>query len=67
MPSPGKAAAHDASHWNHPRAAGLVARERLEQHGGGTLSDTELLAFHAGPNGGRTADTVLDVHPPDEA
>ena len=29
----------------NPRAAGLVARERLEQHGVNTLSDAELLAI----------------------
>ena len=46
-----------------PRASSPA--ERLEQHGVGTLSDAELLAILAGPNGGRTADTVLDVHPPD--
>ena len=44
----------------NPRAAGLVARERLEQHGVNTLSDAELLAMLAGPNGSRTADVVLD-------
>ena len=43
-----------------PRGAGLVARERLEQHGVSTLSDAELLAILAGPSGGRTADAVLD-------
>ena len=44
----------------NPRAAGLVARERLERHGVNTLSDAELLAILAGPNGGRTTDAVLD-------
>ena len=44
----------------NPRAAGLVARERLEQHGVNTLSDVELLTILAGTNGGRTADAVLD-------
>ena len=29
----------------NPRAAGLVARERLERHGVNTLSDAELLAI----------------------
>ena len=43
-----------------PRAAGLVARERLEQHGVSTLSDAELLTILAGPNGSRAADAVLD-------
>ena len=38
-----------------------VARERLERHGVSTLRDAELLAIPAGPNGGRTADTVLVV------
>ena len=42
-----------------PRGAGLVARERLERHGVGTLSDAELLTILTGPNGGRTADAVL--------
>ena len=32
-----------------PRAAGLVARERLERHGVSTLSDAELLTILAGP------------------
>ena len=45
-----------------PRAAGLVARERLERHGVSTLSDPELLGILAGPNGGRTADAALDDH-----
>ena len=40
----------------NPRAAGLVARKRLEQHGVSTLSDAELLTILAGPNGGRPAD-----------
>ena len=44
----------------NPRAAGLVARERLERHGVNTLSDAELLAILAGPNGSRTADLLLD-------
>ena len=42
------------------RAAGLVARERLERHGVNALSDAELLTILAGPNGRRTADAVLD-------
>ncbi len=42
-----------------PRAAGLVARERLERHGVGTLSDAELLTILAGPAGNRAADAVL--------
>ena len=44
----------------NPRAAGLVARERLERHGVNTLSDAKLLAILSDPNGGRTADVVLD-------
>ena len=45
----------------NPRAAGLVARGRLERHGVSTLSDAGLLAIlAAGPNGGRTADAALD-------
>ena len=43
-----------------PRAAGLVARERLERHGVSTLSDAELLTILAGPNGSRAADAMLD-------
>ena len=43
-----------------PRAAGLVARERLERHGVNTLSDAELPAILADPNGGRTADAELN-------
>ena len=43
----------------NPRAAGLVARKRLEQHGVSTLSDAELLTILAGPNGGQAADAVL--------
>ena len=42
-----------------PRAAGFVARERLERHGVGTLSDAELLTILAGPAGSRAADAVL--------
>ncbi len=41
------------------RPAGLVARERLERHGVGTLSDAELLTILAGPSGSRAADAVL--------
>ena len=43
----------------NPRAAGLVARERLDRHGVSTLSDAELLTILAGPGGSRTADAVL--------
>ena len=43
-----------------PRAAGLVAPERLERHGVGTLSDAELLTILAGPAASRPADAVLD-------
>ena len=43
-----------------PRAARLVARERLERHDVSTLSDAELLTILAGPNGSRAADAVLD-------
>ena len=43
-----------------PRAAGLVARERLERRGVSALSDAELLTILAGPNGSRAADAVLD-------
>ena len=43
-----------------PRAAGLVAPERLERHGVGTLSDADLLTILAGPAGSRHADAVLD-------
>ena len=43
-----------------PRAAGLIARERLERHGVSTLSDAELLTILAGPSGSRAADAVLD-------
>ena len=50
----------------NPRAAGLVARERLERHGVNTLSDAELLTMLAGPNGSRTADAVLDECGADE-
>ena len=42
-----------------PHAAGLFARERLERHGVGTLSDAELLTILAGPAGSRAADAVL--------
>ena len=50
-----------------PRAAGLVARERLERHGVGTLSDAELLTILAGPAGSRAADAVLDKCGPVQA
>ena len=43
----------------NPRAAGLLARERLDRHGVNTLSDAELLTILAGPGGSRTADAVL--------
>ena len=39
----------------NPRAADLVVRERLER-----LSDAGLLTILVGPDGGRTADAVLD-------
>ena len=44
----------------NPRAADVVVPERLERHGVNTLSDAGLLTIPAGPNGGRTADAVLD-------
>ena len=60
--APSRGAAHDATHWNHTRAAGL-SRERLEQRGVSTLSDAQLPTILVGPKGGRTADAVLDVSP----
>ena len=43
-------------------AGGLVARERLERHGAGTLANEEVLAILVGASGAHTAVSSGTIH-----